>query len=42
MYFFQTAIWKSVDDNSVSSLQSLDGDSDMRLITMQRDSSLDR
>ncbi|CAH2102686.1 unnamed protein product [Euphydryas editha] len=37
----QTAIWKSVDDNSVSSLQSLDGDSEMRLFTMQRDSSLD-
>ncbi|XP_045447825.1 myosin-3 [Melitaea cinxia] len=37
----QTAIWKSIDDNSVSSLQSLDGDSDMRLFTMQRDSSLD-
>ncbi|XP_046966451.1 centromere-associated protein E [Vanessa cardui] len=37
----QSAIWKTVDDNSVSSLQSLDGDSDMRMFTMQRDASLD-
>ncbi|XP_045773903.1 rootletin isoform X4 [Maniola jurtina] len=37
----QSAIWKSVDDSSVSSMQSLDGDSDMRLFTMQRDASLD-
>ncbi|XP_069361949.1 early endosome antigen 1 isoform X3 [Maniola hyperantus] len=37
----QSAIWKSVDDSSVSSMQSLDGDSDMRMFTMQRDASLD-
>ncbi|XP_060806569.1 myosin-2 heavy chain isoform X2 [Amyelois transitella] len=37
----QSHIWKSVDDSSVSSMQSLDGD-DVRLFTMQRgDSSLD-
>ncbi|XP_038208413.1 myosin-9 isoform X3 [Zerene cesonia] len=35
----QTSIWKSVDDSSVSSMQSLDGDD--RLFTMQRDTSLD-
>ncbi|XP_052745428.1 muscle-specific protein 300 kDa [Bicyclus anynana] len=37
----QNAIWKIVDDSSVSSMQSLDGDSDLRLFTMQRDTSLD-
>ncbi|XP_039754594.1 early endosome antigen 1 isoform X2 [Pararge aegeria] len=37
----QSAIWKIVDDSSVSSMQSLDGDSEMRLFTMQRDTSLD-
>ncbi|XP_049880259.1 CAP-Gly domain-containing linker protein 1 isoform X3 [Pectinophora gossypiella] len=38
----QSQIWKTVDDSSVSSMQSLDGDNDMRLFTMQnRDSSLD-
>ncbi|XP_053618205.1 golgin subfamily B member 1 isoform X3 [Plodia interpunctella] len=37
----QSLIWKSVDESSVSSMQSLDGD-DVRLFTMQRgDSSLD-
>ncbi|CAH4031026.1 unnamed protein product [Pieris brassicae] len=35
----QSSIWKSVDDSSVSSMQSLDGDD--RLFTMQRDTSLD-
>ncbi|KAL0901673.1 hypothetical protein ABMA27_006872 [Loxostege sticticalis] len=37
----QSLIWKSVDDSSVSSMQSLDGDNDVRLFTMQRDASLD-
>ncbi|KAG6452368.1 hypothetical protein O3G_MSEX007594 [Manduca sexta] len=36
----QSAIWKSVDESSVSSMQSLDGD-DVRTFTMQRDTSLD-
>ncbi|XP_059045988.1 uncharacterized protein LOC131841690 isoform X2 [Achroia grisella] len=36
----QSLIWKSVDESSVSSMQSLDGD-DGRLFTMQRDTSLD-
>ncbi|KAJ0182614.1 hypothetical protein K1T71_001983 [Dendrolimus kikuchii] len=36
----QSHIWKSVDDSSVSSMQSLDGD-DVRLFKMQRDTSLD-
>ncbi|KAM3967746.1 LOW QUALITY PROTEIN: uncharacterized protein ACR2FA_011294 [Aphomia sociella] len=36
----QSLIWKSVDESSVSSMQSLDGD-DMRLFTMHRDASLD-
>lgn len=31
-----------MDDSSVSSMQSLDGDGDGRLFTMQRDASLDR
>lgn len=31
-----------MDDGSVSSMQSLDGDGDGRLFTMQRDASLDR
>ncbi|XP_030026857.2 golgin subfamily A member 4 isoform X3 [Manduca sexta] len=35
-----SAIWKSVDESSVSSMQSLDGD-DVRTFTMQRDTSLD-
>ncbi|VVC90550.1 unnamed protein product [Leptidea sinapis] len=35
----QSSIWKSVDESSVSSMQSLDGDD--RLFTMQRDPSLD-
>ncbi|XP_045494055.1 early endosome antigen 1 isoform X2 [Colias croceus] len=35
----QSSIWKTVDDSSVSSMQSLDGDD--RLYTMQRDTSLD-
>lgn len=38
----QSQIWKSVDESSVSSLQSLDGDTDIRHFTMQRDTSLDR
>lgn len=38
----QTSIWMSVDEGSVSSMQSLDGDPDSRLFTMPRDSSLDR
>ncbi|XP_047984903.1 sporulation-specific protein 15 isoform X1 [Leguminivora glycinivorella] len=37
----QSVIWKTVDDSSVSSMQSLDGDGDGRLFTMQRDASLD-
>ncbi|XP_063899630.1 golgin subfamily A member 4 isoform X2 [Helicoverpa armigera] len=37
----QSLIWKSVDESSVSSMQSLDGDADNRLFTMQRDASLD-
>ncbi|XP_073957356.1 uncharacterized protein isoform X9 [Choristoneura fumiferana] len=37
----QSVIWKTVDDGSVSSMQSLDGDGDGRLFTMQRDASLD-
>ncbi|KAL4716056.1 hypothetical protein ACJJTC_002821 [Scirpophaga incertulas] len=37
----QSHIWKSVEDTSVSSMQSLDGETDVRLFTMQRDSSLD-
>ncbi|XP_075971253.1 uncharacterized protein LOC142973434 isoform X4 [Anticarsia gemmatalis] len=36
----QGSIWKSMDEGSVSSMQSLDGD-DGRLFTMQRDTSLD-
>ncbi|CAK1544634.1 unnamed protein product [Leptosia nina] len=35
----QSSIWKTVEDSSVSSMQSLDGDD--RLFTMQRDTSLD-
>ncbi|CAH0766881.1 unnamed protein product [Diatraea saccharalis] len=37
----QNVIWKSVEDTSVSSMQSLDGDIDSRLFTMQRDTSMD-
>ncbi|CAH2050250.1 unnamed protein product, partial [Iphiclides podalirius] len=37
----QSLIWMSVDEGSVSSMQSLDGDPDSRLFTMPRDSSLD-
>ncbi|XP_061385732.1 centromere-associated protein E isoform X1 [Danaus plexippus] len=37
----QSSIWKTVEDSSVSSMQSLDGDADVRLFTMQRDNSLD-
>ncbi|XP_026319891.1 protein MLP1 homolog isoform X2 [Hyposmocoma kahamanoa] len=37
----QSQIWKSVDESSVSSMQSLDGDTDIRHFTMQRDTSLD-
>ncbi|XP_063839404.1 thyroid receptor-interacting protein 11 isoform X2 [Ostrinia nubilalis] len=37
----QSVIWKTVDDSSVSSMQSLDGDNDVRLFTMQRDTSMD-
>ncbi|CAB3240485.1 unnamed protein product [Arctia plantaginis] len=36
----QSSIWKSMDEGSVSSIQSLDGD-DGCLFTMQRDASLD-
>ncbi|XP_072944658.1 uncharacterized protein [Epargyreus clarus] len=36
----QSSIWKSVDEGSVSSMQSLDGDGDARLF-LQRDTSLD-
>lgn len=36
----QSAIWKSMDEGSVSSIQSLDGD-DGRYSSMQRDTSLD-
>lgn len=42
IYFLQSQIWKSVDESSVSSMQSLDGDTDIRHFTMQRDTSLDR
>ncbi|XP_062524628.1 myosin-2 heavy chain [Bombyx mori] len=37
----QSSIWKSVDESSVSSLQSLEGDNDHRHFTMPRDTSLD-
>lgn len=42
MRLLQSQIWKSVDESSVSSMQSLDGDTDIRHFTMQRDTSLDR
>ncbi|CAK1601878.1 unnamed protein product [Parnassius mnemosyne] len=37
----QSTIWMSVDEGSVSSMQSLDGDPDSRHFTLPRDSSLD-
>ncbi|CAG4979231.1 unnamed protein product [Parnassius apollo] len=37
----QSTIWMSVDEGSVSSMQSLDGDPDSRRFTLPRDSSLD-
>ncbi|XP_068626900.1 early endosome antigen 1 isoform X5 [Battus philenor] len=37
----QSTIWMSVDEGSVSSMQSLDGEQDSRFFTMPRDSSFD-